>query len=86
MAGGQRPGPANAVHCGDPLIWTLLPALGPAPLWELLLGFCPAGCSHYGLDLPLTLCCISGRRLLCLTLVEILGNLGCFLFCNYQSG
>ena len=75
LAGKQRPDPASVVHRGDLLFQTLHPALGPAPLQEVLpSSSCPAGCCCDGQALPLTLCCTLERRLPCLALVAILGN------------
>lgn len=71
LSGEQRPDPADVVHQGDLLVWTLHPALGPA---SLLGGaaqpMVPSQCCCDGGASPSSL----ERHLLCVLLVVILRN------------
>lgn len=70
LSGKQRPEPANVVHQGDLLIWTL-----QYLCWEVLPSpLCPASCCCGGGASPFPLCCTLERHLLCVLLVVVLGN------------
>lgn len=70
LSGKQQRDPANVVHQGDLLIWTLQHlcwGVLPSPL-------CPARCCCDGGASPFTFCCTLERHLLCVLLVVILGK------------